>query len=274
MAMVVLVVTGCARAPARPTAPHDQRRHRRRRRGQRPAEHRPGRQPGRRAATCQGERRQGRRQDDDQPVGRRRGQRRGRPVPAPADGLHGRDHDARRGARRGRASIPARSTSSSRTGAIPTSRRTTSPTPSSRRTTGPNGVTGIIGWYVPGWMVDKYPDITDWHNLNKYADMFKTLRVRRQGPVPRQRPDVRPVRRGADHEPRPELQGRLLRQRGRDDQGLPGGRQEQDAADRLLLRPAVAPERDQARPDQAAALHAGLRRGPRRRSPATTRRTS
>ena len=39
---------------------------------------------------------------------------------------------------------------------------------------GPNGVTGIIGWYVPQWMVDKYPDITDWHNLNKYADLFKT----------------------------------------------------------------------------------------------------
>lgn len=39
---------------------------------------------------------------------------------------------------------------------------------------GLNGVTGIIGWYVPGWMVDKYPDITDWNNLNKYADLFKT----------------------------------------------------------------------------------------------------
>jgi glycine betaine/proline transport system substrate-binding protein len=39
---------------------------------------------------------------------------------------------------------------------------------------GPMGVTGIIGWYVPGWMVDKYPDITDWNNLNKYADLFKT----------------------------------------------------------------------------------------------------
>ena len=39
---------------------------------------------------------------------------------------------------------------------------------------GPNGVTGIIGWYVPGWMVDKYPDITDYKNLNKYADLFKT----------------------------------------------------------------------------------------------------
>ncbi|HEY7132487.1 MAG TPA: ABC transporter substrate-binding protein [Candidatus Limnocylindrales bacterium] len=39
---------------------------------------------------------------------------------------------------------------------------------------GPNGVTGIIGWYVPAWMIDKYPDLADWHNLNKYADLFKT----------------------------------------------------------------------------------------------------
>jgi glycine betaine/proline transport system substrate-binding protein len=39
---------------------------------------------------------------------------------------------------------------------------------------GPNGVTGIIGWYVPHWMVEKYPDILDWNNLNKYADLFKT----------------------------------------------------------------------------------------------------
>lgn len=39
---------------------------------------------------------------------------------------------------------------------------------------GPMGVKGIIGWYVPKWMVDKYPDITDWKNLNKYAELFKT----------------------------------------------------------------------------------------------------
>jgi glycine betaine/proline transport system substrate-binding protein len=39
---------------------------------------------------------------------------------------------------------------------------------------GPNGVTGIIGWYVPHWMVEQYPDILDWNNLNKYAELFKT----------------------------------------------------------------------------------------------------
>ena len=37
---------------------------------------------------------------------------------------------------------------------------------------GSTGNKGQIGWYVPPWMVQKYPDITDWHNLNKYAEVF------------------------------------------------------------------------------------------------------
>ncbi|NRQ40050.1 ABC transporter substrate-binding protein [Nonomuraea sp. NN258] len=39
---------------------------------------------------------------------------------------------------------------------------------------GPTGNKGVIGWYVPKWMADKYPDITDYKNLNKYAELFKT----------------------------------------------------------------------------------------------------
>jgi len=39
---------------------------------------------------------------------------------------------------------------------------------------GPTGNQGVIGWYVPQWMADKYPDITDYRNLNKYAGLFKT----------------------------------------------------------------------------------------------------
>ncbi|WP_208868273.1 ABC transporter substrate-binding protein [Microbispora triticiradicis] len=41
-------------------------------------------------------------------------------------------------------------------------------------TAGENGNKGVLGWYVPEWMVKKYPDITDWHNLVKYKDLFKT----------------------------------------------------------------------------------------------------
>jgi glycine betaine/proline transport system substrate-binding protein len=36
------------------------------------------------------------------------------------------------------------------------------------------GVKGIIGWYVPAWMKTDHPDIDDWNNLNKYAELFKT----------------------------------------------------------------------------------------------------
>jgi glycine betaine/proline transport system substrate-binding protein len=39
---------------------------------------------------------------------------------------------------------------------------------------GSTGVDGIIGWFVPPWMATEYPDITDWNNLNKYAELFKT----------------------------------------------------------------------------------------------------
>ena len=39
---------------------------------------------------------------------------------------------------------------------------------------GETGNKGIIGWYVPPWLAKQYPDITDWHNLSKYASQFKT----------------------------------------------------------------------------------------------------
>jgi len=46
---------------------------------------------------------------------------------------------------------------------------------------GSDGLQGVIGWFVPPWMVQQYPDITDWHNLNKYADLFKTSESGSQG---------------------------------------------------------------------------------------------
>ncbi len=39
---------------------------------------------------------------------------------------------------------------------------------------GPNGNLGIIGWYVPPWLAEEHPDITNWENLNKYASEFET----------------------------------------------------------------------------------------------------
>uniref|UniRef100_UPI00403FDEF0 ABC transporter substrate-binding protein n=1 Tax=Streptomyces sp. TG1A-60 TaxID=3129111 RepID=UPI00403FDEF0 len=36
------------------------------------------------------------------------------------------------------------------------------------------GVTGHIGWFVPKYWADEHPDVTDYKNLNKYADELKT----------------------------------------------------------------------------------------------------
>ncbi|WP_326754369.1 ABC transporter substrate-binding protein [Streptomyces hirsutus] len=36
------------------------------------------------------------------------------------------------------------------------------------------GVTGHIGWFVPTYFAEQHPDITDWKNLNKYAEQFRT----------------------------------------------------------------------------------------------------
>ncbi|MFF4091414.1 ABC transporter substrate-binding protein [Streptomyces nigra] len=36
------------------------------------------------------------------------------------------------------------------------------------------GVTGHIGWYVPTYFAKAHPDVTDWKNLNEYADQMRT----------------------------------------------------------------------------------------------------
>ena len=75
---------------------------------------------------------------------------------------------------------------------------------------GETGNVGIIGWYVPEWMVQEHPDITDWNNLNKYADLFKTSESGDKGQFLAGDPTFVHERRGAHRQPRPELQGRLL----------------------------------------------------------------
>jgi len=39
---------------------------------------------------------------------------------------------------------------------------------------GLTGNKGVIGWYVPPWMAQEYPDIVKWKNLNNYATLFRT----------------------------------------------------------------------------------------------------
>jgi glycine betaine/proline transport system substrate-binding protein len=46
---------------------------------------------------------------------------------------------------------------------------------------GLTGNRGVIGWFVPPWMAQEYPDITDWRKINKYADLFETPQSKGKG---------------------------------------------------------------------------------------------
>jgi glycine betaine/proline transport system substrate-binding protein len=46
---------------------------------------------------------------------------------------------------------------------------------------GPNGNVGVIGWYVPPWLAEENPDITNWENLNDYAEEFATAETGDKG---------------------------------------------------------------------------------------------
>ena len=43
---------------------------------------------------------------------------------------------------------------------------------------GSTGIKGQIGWYVPPWMVEQYPDITDWRNLEQVRPPVQDLGIR------------------------------------------------------------------------------------------------
>jgi glycine betaine/proline transport system substrate-binding protein len=46
---------------------------------------------------------------------------------------------------------------------------------------GLTGNKGIIGWYVPPWMTEQYPDLKNWKNLNEHADLFRTAKSGAKG---------------------------------------------------------------------------------------------
>ncbi|MBR8740882.1 glycine/betaine ABC transporter substrate-binding protein [Nocardiopsis sp. MG754419] len=46
---------------------------------------------------------------------------------------------------------------------------------------GPNGNVGGIGWYVPAYMVDEYPDLPTMEGIKEHADLFRTAETGDKG---------------------------------------------------------------------------------------------
>ena len=120
------------------------------------------------------------------------------------------------------------------------------------------GNEGIIGWYVPPWMAQKYPDITNWKNLNKYASMFKTSESGGKG----QLLDGDPSYVTNDEALVKNLHLNYKVVVGGSEaaliQSFQSRGEEQDAAARLLLRAAVVLLGDEAGQGQPAEVHPGL----------------
>ncbi|MDT9683250.1 ABC transporter substrate-binding protein [Streptomyces sp. TRM76323] len=51
------------------------------------------------------------------------------------------------------------------------------------------GVTGHIGWYVPKYFADAHPDVTDWKNLDEYAEELATAESGGKGQILEGSPD-------------------------------------------------------------------------------------
>ena len=130
--------------------------------------------------------------------------------------LHGQLQGARRRTSPGRASAPARSTSSWRTGATPTWRRSSSPTSgdgSAETSARPATTASSAGTSRRGSRRSTRTSSTTTTSTSTPKD-FATSESGGKGQFLGADPSYVPVRRGDRQQPRPRLQGRLLRQRG------------------------------------------------------------
>ena len=80
------------------------------------------------------------------------------------------------------------------------------------------GAIGRIGWYVPDYVLEEYPELATWEGFKdpEVAKAFAIRRDRRQRTVPRHRPVVLAVRRDDHRQPRAAVPGDLLRVGGSD----------------------------------------------------------
>ena len=132
------------------------------------------------------------------------------------------------------------------------------------------GITGNIGWFVPSYVVDEYPEYATCGGLQGRRRRLRDRGHRRQGPVPRRRHDLLDLRRADHRGARPRPRGHLQRQRGRVALGARHGGPERGADPDVLVDAAVG-ERE-VRPRRGRA--ARVRRSSARTSRSTTRRPS
>ncbi len=98
---------------------------------------------------------------------------------------------------------------------------------------GSNGLTGHIGWFIPKYLLKKYPSFATWKGIKGHEKVFASPEA--PGDVPRRRPVVRAEGHAADPGARPEPEARDRRRRDRRGGALQPADRAEEAGDLLLV---------------------------------------
>ncbi len=126
------------------------------------------------------------------------------------------------------------------------------------RIVGANGITGVIGWYIPRYLLQQYPSFTTWRGLKGKESVFRSPESGSQGMFLGGDPVVRAEGPRADQGARPEPEARRRRRRAGAGRPLEPAVQAEEARALLLVRPAVPERAVRPRSHQAAAALQGL----------------
>ena len=124
---------------------------------------------------------------------------------------------------------------------------------------GGNGITGVIGWYIPRYLLKQYPLVQDVEGAQGQGVRVQVAGVRLAGHVPRRRPVLRAEGPRADQGARPQPEARRGGGGARAGRTLDAAVQAEEASALLLVRPAVPERGVRRRPDPAAAALQGVR---------------
>lgn len=120
------------------------------------------------------------------------------------------------------------------------------------------GVTGHIGWFVPAYFAKRHPDVTDWKNLNKYADQFRTPESGGKGQLLDGSPSYVTNDKALVKNLELDYSVVFMRLRGRADHPDPAVRQGEEAVPHLLVHAPVAVRAGADDGGQAAPVQGGL----------------
>ncbi len=126
------------------------------------------------------------------------------------------------------------------------------------RVVGSNGISGVIGWYIPRYLLKQYPAFKTWRGIKGKETVFKSPESGSQGMFLGGDPSYVAEGPGAHQGARPQPEARRRRRRAGAGSTLDPAVQAEEAGSLLLVRPAVSERRIRPRTSTAAEALQGV----------------